>query len=79
MKKPKSNPNTISTYNTLKKMRGSWGNINPITKVIPNKKKSYIPNEYDEFYSMDDCARDCYDYYEEDDYIYIEEDLYGEL
>ena len=47
MKKPKSNPNTISTYNTLKKMRGGWGNINPITKVISNRKHDYeYPDSY---------------------------------
>lgn len=70
MSKNKTNP-TISTYKTIKKMRRDWGQINPVTKIIPNKKKNYIPDEYDEFYSMDDCARDC-DYYEEDDYIYAE-------
>jgi hypothetical protein len=64
MSKRKTNP-TISIYNTIKKMRGDWGQINPITKIIPNKKKNYIPNEYDEFYSMDDCARDCEPYWED--------------
>lgn len=49
---------TNSTYETIRHMRGSWGNINPVTKVIPNKKKGYVPNEYDEFYSMDDCIHD---------------------
>ena len=39
MSKRKTNP-TISTYNTIKKMRGDWGQINPITKIIPNKKKN---------------------------------------
>lgn len=62
MSKHKTNP-TISTYNTIKKMRGDWGQINPITKIIPNKKKNYIPGEYDEFYNMDDCARDCESYW----------------
>lgn len=71
MSKRKTNP-TISTYNTIKKIRGDWGQINPVTKIIPNKKKNYIPDEYDEFYSMDDCARDCFDC-EEDDYIYAED------
>ena len=23
----------------IRKQRGDWGNINPVTKVIPNKKK----------------------------------------
>ena len=40
MKKQRTNPTTISTYNTIKKMRGNWGQINPVTKVIPNKKKN---------------------------------------
>ena len=64
MSKRKTNP-TISTYNTIKKIRGDWGQINPITKVIPNKKKNYIPSEYDEFYSIDDCARDCESYWDD--------------
>jgi hypothetical protein len=64
MSKHKTSP-TISTYNAIKKMRGDWGQINPITKIIPNKKKNYIPDEYDEFYSMDDCARDCESYWED--------------
>lgn len=60
MKKQNGNKSTISTYNTIKKIRNDWGNVNPITKVIPNKKKDY---EYPDNY---------YDYYEEDDYIYEE-------
>ena len=56
-----------STYETIRKMRGDWGNINPVTKIIPNKKKNYIPDEYDEFYSMDDCNYDLeHHHYEED-------------
>lgn len=35
MKDLKSNP----TYDTLKKIRGDWGQINPVTKVIPDKRK----------------------------------------
>ena len=58
------------TYKTIRKIRGDWGQINPITKVIPNKKKNYIPNEYDEYYSIDDCNYDLEhhnaDLYEED-------------
>ena len=63
MKKEKANKSTISTWKALKKIRNDFGNINPITKVIPNKKKNYISDEYDEFYSMDNCARDC-EYYD---------------
>lgn len=29
-----------STYETLKKIRNDWGNVSPVTKVIPNKKKN---------------------------------------
>lgn len=30
------NPN----YEAWKKQRGDWGDINPVTKIIPNKKKN---------------------------------------
>ena len=39
MKKQKINPATISTYETIKKIRNDWGNLNPITRRIENKKK----------------------------------------
>ena len=29
-----------SSYTAWKKMRGDWGAISPVTKVIPNKKKN---------------------------------------
>ena len=29
-----------STYEIFKKIRNDWGNVNPITKVVPNKKKN---------------------------------------
>jgi len=32
--------NTNSTYEVVRKIRGNWGAINPVTKVIPNKKKN---------------------------------------
>jgi len=56
MKKQKINPSTISTYETIKKIRNDWGNLNPITRRIENKKKDY---EYPDYY---------YDYEEEDIY-----------
>lgn len=38
---------TISTYKTVKKMRGDWGNLNPITRRIENKKREYqFPDSY---------------------------------
>ena len=29
-----------SSYEIYKKIRGDWGSISPVTKVIPNKKKN---------------------------------------
>jgi len=47
MKNQKISPDTISTYKTIKKMHGSWGNLNPITKRIESKKKNYeYPDSY---------------------------------
>lgn len=31
---------TNTTYEVVRKIRGDWGNVNPVTKVIPNKKKN---------------------------------------
>lgn len=28
-----------SNYEALKKIRGDWGGVNPVTKIIPNKKR----------------------------------------
>lgn len=57
MKNQKVNSATISTYKTISKMRGDWGNINPVTKVIRDRKREYqFPDSY---YDYDD-----YDEYE---------------
>ena len=41
MSKKKSNiSDSNPTYEVVKKIRGDWGNINPVTKIIPNKKKN---------------------------------------
>lgn len=41
-----------SNYEIVRKIRGDWGAINPVTKVIPNKKKNpkikHKQKEYDE-------------------------------
>ena len=29
----------LTSYDAIKQMRGSWNGVNPITKIIPNKKK----------------------------------------
>lgn len=36
----KKKKTTNSTYEVVRKIRGDWGMINPVTKVIPNKKKN---------------------------------------
>lgn len=30
-----------STYESAKKIRGDWNGINPVTRIIPDKKKKY--------------------------------------
>lgn len=41
-----------SNYEVIRRIRGDWGAINPVTKVIPNKKKNpkikHKQKEYDE-------------------------------
>lgn len=52
----KNKKNSNSTYEVIRKMRGDWGNVNPVTKVIPNKKHDYqidYEREY-EIESMND-------------------------
>jgi len=39
MKKQKPVP-AVSTYEVERKTRRDWGEINPVTKIIPNKKKN---------------------------------------
>lgn len=36
----KKKPTTISTYEVVRKQRRDWGEINPVTRTIPNKKKN---------------------------------------
>jgi hypothetical protein len=37
----KKNKFTNSTYEVIHKMRGDWGTISPVTKIIENKKKNF--------------------------------------
>lgn len=37
----KNKKNSNSTYEIIRKMRGDWGNVNPVTKIIHNKKHNY--------------------------------------
>lgn len=51
-KNKKKNLNSNPTYEVVRKIRGDWGNINPVTKIIPNKKKNpkikHKGRQYDE-------------------------------
>lgn len=39
MKEGVSPMKKLDTYDAMKQLRGSWNGVNPVTKVIPNKKK----------------------------------------
>lgn len=39
-KNKKKNLNSNPTYEVVRKIRGDWGDINTVTKIIPNKKKN---------------------------------------
>lgn len=39
-KNKKKNLNSNPTYEVVRKIRGDWGDVNPVTKIIPNKKKN---------------------------------------
>lgn len=51
-KNKKKNLNSNPTYEVVRKIRGDWGDINPVTKIIPNKKKNpkikHKGRQYDE-------------------------------
>ena len=40
MKEGVSPMQKLGTYDAMKQLRGSWNGVNPVTKVIPNKKKN---------------------------------------
>ena len=40
MKKNRKKTAGEATWEVARKIRGDWGNISPVTKIIPNKKKS---------------------------------------
>ena len=39
-KNKKKNVSSNPTDEVVRKIRGDWGDINPVTKIIPNKKKN---------------------------------------
>lgn len=42
-----------SSYELYKKIRGDWGAISPVTKVIPNKKKNQKVKHKGKIYESD--------------------------
>lgn len=48
--KEPQNPN----YEVWKKQRGDWGDISPVTKIIPNKKKNPKTKHKGRQYNDDD-------------------------
>lgn len=44
MGKKKKRP--LTTVEAVRKIRGTWGNVNPVTRVIPNKKKYKRQQKY---------------------------------
>ncbi len=40
MSKKKDKNEAANQYQVIRKIRGDWGVTNPVTKVIPNKKKN---------------------------------------
>lgn len=51
-KNKKHHLNSNPTYEVIRKMRGDWNGVNPVTKIIPNKKKNpkikHKGKQYDE-------------------------------
>jgi hypothetical protein len=43
MSKKKMNTTPRTQYEVIRSIRGDWGNVNPVTKVIPNKKRNQKP------------------------------------
>lgn len=39
------NGSTAATLETLQSMRGNWGDIKPVTRVIPDKRNAKLKNE----------------------------------
>ena len=37
MRKPKNKPATM--VEIIRRQRGDWGNVNPVTKIIPDKRR----------------------------------------
>jgi len=44
--KKKVKKNSISQVEILKSTRKSWGGFNPVTRIVPNKKKAKVRNKH---------------------------------
>lgn len=53
-KKDKKKNDLKTSYELLKEMRGDWGDINPVTKTIENKKAYKRKEKYPKDYFEDD-------------------------
>lgn len=54
MSKKKTHPDAaISTLEVSRKIRGDWGATNPVTRVIPNKKKNRKEKHKGRMYDYD--------------------------
>lgn len=42
-----------ATWEIARKIRGDWGNISPVTKTIPNKKKNQKTKHKGKMYNED--------------------------
>jgi len=45
-KKKVKNKKKLSQVELMKLTRGSWGNVSPVTKIMPNKKKAKLRNKH---------------------------------
>ena len=41
------------TYEAMKKIRGDWGDISPVTKILPSKKKNRKEKHRGQIYEED--------------------------
>ena len=54
MSKKKTNTDAaISTWEVARKIRGDWGNVNPVTRVFKDKKKENKPKHKGRMYDYE--------------------------
>lgn len=50
----KSNARIKTFTEIIRDLRNGWGNVNPVTKIIPNKKKASSKRKYKEAIQNED-------------------------